>query len=73
MPARPASQRGKVFAFTFGALVWIAAGVLAVVLLGHSHILLRLLTAVVLSWAVFGVCLCGATVLRRREERHELP
>ncbi|WP_233416414.1 hypothetical protein [Streptomyces sp. N35] len=45
-PARPASRGRLVCAFLLGALVWAAAGVLAIVLLGHSHILRTLVVAV---------------------------
>ncbi|NGO81771.1 hypothetical protein G6045_39920 [Streptomyces sp. YC504] len=61
------------FAFLLGALVWAAAGVLAIALLGHSHILRTLLLAVVISWLVFALALFWAITLRHREERRERP
>ncbi|MFI6940359.1 hypothetical protein ACIBI4_13885 [Streptomyces sp. NPDC050418] len=72
-PTRPVTTRRLVLAFLLGALVWLAAGVLAVVLLGHSYILRSLLLAVAVSWAVFGLALLGAIALRRREEREPPP
>ncbi|MBC9719035.1 hypothetical protein H9Y04_41575 [Streptomyces sp. TRM66268-LWL] len=68
-PARRASPGRLVAAFLCGALVWIAAGALAVVLLGHTSILWRLLLAVLVSWLVFGAALTWAIALRHREER----
>ncbi|SDL06966.1 hypothetical protein [Streptomyces indicus] len=72
-PTRPVTRNRLVLMFLLGALVWLAAGVLAVVLLGHSAILLTLLTAVVLSWLVFGLALLGAIAVRRRDERGAPP
>ncbi|MZD08826.1 hypothetical protein GTW43_27670 [Streptomyces sp. SID5785] len=72
-PTRPATRDRRVLAFLLGAVVWLAAGILAVVLLGHSAILRHLLLAVVVSWCVFGIALVLATASRRREERRERP
>ncbi|MER7171556.1 hypothetical protein [Streptomyces mesophilus] len=72
-PARPASRGRLVFAFLLGAVVWAAAGVLAIVLLGHSHILRTLLFAVVISWLVFALALLWGIALRHKEERRERP
>ncbi|MGW7066813.1 hypothetical protein ACWGII_15240 [Streptomyces sp. NPDC054855] len=72
-PNRPASRNRRVVAFALGTLVWVAAGVLAVVLLGHSYILRHLLLAVVVSWCVFAVALACCIAMRHREERRELP
>ncbi|MGW0903315.1 hypothetical protein [Streptomyces sp. NPDC002853] len=72
-PNRPASRNRKVVALLLGTLVWVAAGVLAVVLLGHSYILRHLLLAVVVSWCVFGIALACCIAVRHREERRELP
>ncbi|OOQ49965.1 hypothetical protein AFM16_18735 [Streptomyces antibioticus] len=72
-PTRTVSARRRVALFLLGALVWIAAGALAVVLLGHSYILRHLLIAVVVSWAVFGVALLCGRAMRLKEERRELP
>ncbi|MFI7386315.1 hypothetical protein [Streptomyces sp. NPDC049813] len=68
-PTRPASRNRRVVAFLLGALVWVAAGVLAVVLLGHSYILRRLLLALVVSWVVFGLASAWGIALRHRQER----
>ncbi|MFE1951782.1 hypothetical protein ACFW9D_15070 [Streptomyces sp. NPDC059524] len=67
-PARPAPGRRKVLAFLLGTLIWLAAGVLAVVLLGQSFILRHLLLAVLISWCVFGIALAFGSASRRREE-----
>ncbi|MCX4738190.1 hypothetical protein [Streptomyces antibioticus] len=72
-PTRTVSARRRVALFLLGALVWIAAGALAVVLLGHSYILRHLLIAVVVSWAAFGVALLCGRAMRLKEERRELP
>ncbi|WP_409058229.1 hypothetical protein [Streptomyces sp. SYP-A7185] len=72
-PTRPASHARKVTALLLGTLVWIAAGALAVVLLGHSYILRHLLLAVLISWIVFGAVLACCVAMRHREERRELP
>lgn len=68
-PTRPASRNRKVVLFLLGALVWVAAGVLAVVLLGHSYILRRLLLALVASWIVFALASAWGIALRHRQER----
>ncbi|MFH8487713.1 hypothetical protein [Streptomyces longisporoflavus] len=68
-PSRPASRARKAIAFLLGALVWIAAGVIAVVLLGHSYILRHLLLVTALSWIVFAIALACAIAVRHREER----
>jgi hypothetical protein len=72
-PTRPAGRNRKVLAFLLGALIWAAAGVLAVVLLGHSYIVRRLLLAVVVSWVVFGIALAFGAASRRRLERRGAP
>lgn len=68
-PTRPASRARKAVAFLLGALVWIVAGAIAVVLLGHTYILRRLLLVTAISWVVFGIALAGGIALRHREER----
>ncbi|MET9497242.1 hypothetical protein [Streptomyces sp. NPDC006552] len=72
-PAHPASRNRRVAAFVLGALVWVAAGVLAVVLLGHSFIVRRIPLAEGISWCGFGLALLVGIALRHREERRELP
>ncbi|MDI3420716.1 hypothetical protein [Streptomyces luteolus] len=72
-PTRPLTRGRKAGMFVFGALVWVAAGALAIALLGHSYILRHLLAAVVISWLGFGLALLWGIAIRRGEERRELP
>ncbi|GAA1907764.1 hypothetical protein GCM10009837_34220 [Streptomyces durmitorensis] len=72
-PTRPASGARRAVAFLLGALVWIAAAVIGVVLLGHTYILRRLLLVTVISWVVFGAALACGIALRHREERRARP
>ncbi len=60
-------------AFGLGALLWIGAGLLAVALLGHTGILVRLLFVTVISCAFFSLALVWAITLRGREERRAHP
>lgn len=71
-PTRPASRARKAVAFLLGALVWIVAGAIAVVLLGHTYILRHLLLVTAVSWAVFAAALACGIALRHREE-HRAP
>jgi hypothetical protein len=72
-PARLATRQRLAWAFVLGALVWLVAGVLAVIMLGESYILRTLLLAVVASWVFFTAMLLGAMALRRRDEHNPAP
>ncbi|MFD8008854.1 hypothetical protein [Streptomyces sp. NPDC058955] len=78
-PTRPASSARWRAVFLLGGLVWIAAGRLAVALLGHSGILVRLLLVTACSCVFFGIMIaCGIAVRRRQEsdgewETHRAP
>ncbi|MCX4827927.1 hypothetical protein OG746_04135 [Streptomyces sp. NBC_01016] len=70
-PIRPASRSRRAVAFALGALVWIAAGYLAIALLGHTHIVVRLLLVTAVSCVAFSLLLAWGMALRSREERRE--
>lgn len=68
-PNRPASRRRRVVAFALGAVVWLAAAWLGLVLLGHTYILWHLALVTGASCVVFAIALAWAIAVRRREER----
>ncbi|MFZ3572104.1 hypothetical protein ACOKM5_34820 [Streptomyces sp. BH097] len=68
-PNRPASRGRRVFAFVLGAVVWIAAAWLGLVLLGHTYILWHLALVTAASCLLFALALAWAIAVRRREER----
>ncbi|WP_433399423.1 hypothetical protein [Streptomyces sp. CA-146814] len=68
-PVHPMSRARKAVAFLLGGVVWAAAGVIAVVLLGGTYIVRHLLLVTGVSWLVFGAALACGIVLRHREER----
>ncbi|MFF3491742.1 hypothetical protein ACFYWS_10375 [Streptomyces sp. NPDC002795] len=68
-PNRPASRRRRAFAFLLGAVVWIGAAWIGLVLLGHTYILWHLAVVTAVSCVVFAIALAWAISVRRREER----
>ncbi|OKJ74246.1 hypothetical protein [Streptomyces sp. CB02460] len=68
-PARPASRARTTAAVLLGSTVWIAAGWIGVVLLGHTYILWRLAVVTGASCVLSALALAWAVAVRRGEER----